>query len=298
MTEEDKLKWNTDARHLNAVEFKAATSPESIVSSTPFTQSLVLANKPSVKKKMPANFDRSKKWSLNEQQIQLCYDAGMEHYDQIMRTVTARDLFRELQDGFDLLRERGKGRWDMNLPEFDTNTYAFLNDTTKSPWMPIVKEILGKEVVLIHKGIFLSMPGSSKQVYHQDGPHLTTQYQKPCHAINVFVPLVDLKLDNGPTEFCLSSHILGYDELDEGFATIPTVSAGTPIIFDYRLGHRGLANSSATCRPIVYCTYAASADGKEFRDSVNFSKKRYHRIGELVEKGLTRAERAEKRQRS
>lgn len=243
-------------------------------------------------------FTQSRKWCLNDEQIKMCYEAGVAHYDQIMRTVTARDLSRELQDGFDLLRERGKGRWDMNLPEWESSDYSFINSTLKSPWMPIVKEILGKDVVLIHKGMFLSMPGSNKQVYHQDGPHLTTQYQKPCHAINVFIPLVDLTAENGPTEFCLGSHILGHEELNEDFVEVPTVAAGTPIIFDYRLGHRGLGNSSEACRPIVYCTYAASADGKEFRDSVNFSRKRYHRIGELVEKGLTREERAEKRKRS
>lgn len=298
MAEDEKIKWNMDANKQNGLELKSASASVAVGPTSSFANSLVVTKQSSFSKKTPATFSRSKKWSLNEQQIQLCYDAGMEHYDQIMRTVSARDLFRELEDGFDLLRERGKGRWDMNLPEFDTSSYAFLNDTKKSPWMPVVREILGKDVVLIHKGIFLSMPGSSKQVYHQDGPHLTTQYQKPCHAINVFVPLVDLDFDNGPTEFCLGSHILGYDVLDEDYVTIPTVSAGTPIIFDYRLGHRGLGNSSTTCRPILYCTYAASADGKEFRDSVNFSRKRYHRIGDLVDKGLTRAERAEKRLRT
>jgi ectoine hydroxylase-related dioxygenase (phytanoyl-CoA dioxygenase family) len=119
--------------------------------------------------------------------------------------------------------------------------------------------------------------------------------QKPCHAINVFIPLVDLTLDNGPTEFCLGSHILGYDMFKEELSCIPTVPAGTPVIFDYRLGHRGLHNDSNDCRPILYCTYAASAGGKEFRDSVNFSRKRYHRIGDLIEKGLSREERAQKR---
>jgi hypothetical protein len=37
-----------------------------------------------------------------------------------MHTVKASDLTRELQDGFDLLRERGRGRYDMELPAFDT----------------------------------------------------------------------------------------------------------------------------------------------------------------------------------
>jgi len=245
-----------------------------------------------------ADFSRSRKWCLNEEQIQLCYDAGMEHYDQVMRTVTARGLVSELQDGFDLLRERGRGRFDMELPVFDSPPFSFLNDTKTAPWMPVVREILGKDAVLIHKGMFLSMPGAEKQNYHQDGTHLSTQYQKPCHAINVFVPLVDLTADNGPTEFCLGSHVLGHEDFDEKFVEIPTAKAGTPVIFDYRLGHRGLANGSKTCRPIVYCTYAAAADGKEFRDSVNFSRKRYHRIGDLVEKGMTRDERASKRKRA
>lgn len=113
----------------------------------------------------------------------------------------------------------------------------------------------------------------------------------------MFVPLVDLTIEKGPTEFCLGSHILGYDKYQEELAEIPIVSAGTPVIFDYRLGHRGLGNDSSSCRPILYCTYAAAAGGKEFRDSVNFSRKRYHRIGDLIEKGLSREERAQKRVR-
>jgi ectoine hydroxylase-related dioxygenase (phytanoyl-CoA dioxygenase family) len=183
----------------------------------------------------------------------------------------------------------------MELPVFDNPAFQFLADVKKAPWMPIVREILGKDVALIHKGMFMSLPGADPQEYHQDGPHLSTQYQKPCHAVNVFVPLVDLCMQNGPTEFCLGSHILGQDEYNMDFVETPRVAAGTPIIFDYRLGHRGLGNSSEACRPILYCTYAAAADGKEFRDSVNFSRKRYHRIGDLVSKAPSRDER--KRQR-
>jgi len=204
---------------------------------------------------------------------------------------------RELQDGFDVLRERGRGRYDMELPVFDEPAFDFLTDLKKTPWMPIVREILGDGAVLINKRMFLYLPDAAKQVYHQDGIHLTNQYQKPCHAINVFVPLIDLTMQHGPTEFCLGSHILGQEDLDEDFIETPTATAGTPIIFDYRLGHRGLGNTSDTSRPIVYCTYARAADGKEFRDSVNFSRKRYHRIGELISKVPTRDERARKRER-
>lgn len=247
------------------------------------------------------SFTPNRAFCLNDKQVKLCYDAGLEHYDQIIRTVTARDLQQELQDGFDLLRERGKGRFDMELPIFDNDIqFSFLTDIKKSPWMPIVHQILGQDVVLIHKGIFISMPGSGKQDYHQDGLHLTRSYQKPCHAINVFIPLVDLTTRQiGPTEFCLGSHILGNEAFREEFLLAPEVQAGCPIIFDYRLGHRGLANTSKVCRPIVYCTYAPAAGNhtKEFRDSINFSRKRYHKIGDLVSKAPNRMERAQKRQR-
>ena len=238
------------------------------------------------------------KYCLKPQQIQKCYDACMEHHETVMRTVKNRDLFRELADGFDVLRERGHGRFDMEIPAFDTPEYDFLNTFEKAPWMPIVHAILGNEVVLIHKGAFMSLPGADAQVYHQDGVHLTTQTQRPCHAINVFVPLVDLHTRNGPTEFVLGSHVLGHDGYDRDFLETPKPKAGTPVIFDYRLGHRGLGNSSQSCRPIVYCTYARASDGKEFRDSVNFSRKRYHKIGELSAKPLSREERRNKRKRS
>jgi hypothetical protein len=64
------------------------------------------------------------------------------------------------------------------------------------------------------------------------------------------------------------------------------------------LGHRGLGNSSQSVRPIVYVTYARATQGKEFRDSVNFSRKRYHKIGLLISESMTREERKNRRKRS
>ena len=241
---------------------------------------------------------KSDRWCLKPDQVSLCYDACLDHFDKVMRTVKTRDLQRELENGFDVFRERGRGRYDMELPVFETPQFDFLNSLDKAPWMQVVRAILGDDVVLIHKGSFISMPGAETQVYHQDGVHLTTQTQRPCHAINVFVPLVDLTMRNGPTEFTLGSHVLGHEDYDRDFLETPTPKAGVPLIFDYRLGHRGLGNSSQQCRPIVYCTYARATEGKDFRDSVNFSRKRYHKLGDLIEKPLSRAERTNKRRRS
>ena len=150
-------------------------------------------------------------YRLNPKQIAKCFSACIEHYEKVMFTVKARSLHHELADGFDVLRERGKGRYDMELPQFDTEEYSFLTDPKKAAWMPIIHKILGNDAILVHKGCFLSLPGSETQVYHQDGVHLHKKVQKPCHAVNVFIPLVDYDMSNGPTEFCLGSHYLGHE---------------------------------------------------------------------------------------
>jgi len=160
----------------------------------------------------------------------------MDHYEKVIETVKARSLQLELADGFDVFRERGRGRYDMELPLFDTNAFSFLTDCKRAPWMPIVHKILGEDSILVHKGCFLSLPGSEKQVYHQDGVHLNQKVHKPCYAINVFIPLVDYDAANGPTEFCLGTHYLGHENFVKENAYMPLVKAGTPIIFDYRLG--------------------------------------------------------------
>jgi ectoine hydroxylase-related dioxygenase (phytanoyl-CoA dioxygenase family) len=161
--------------------------------------------------------------------------------------------------------------------------------------MPIVHKILGEDVLLVHKGCFMSLPGAESQVYHQDGVHLNQKVHKPCYAINVFIPLVDYNKTNGPTEFCLGSHHLGHENFVKENTYVPLVKAGTPVIFDYRLGHRGLRNYSDAVRPVVYLTYSSVASGKEFRDSVNFSRKRFRKLGDFVETPLSRDERRRKR---
>jgi hypothetical protein len=245
----------------------------------------------------PPEFVPSTHYCLTQAQIDKCAAACNEHYEKVMDTVKARSLYHELADGFDVMRERGRGRYDMELAAFDTKEFSFLTDTKKAAWMPIIHKILGEDALLVHKGCFLSLPGSETQVYHQDGLHLNKKVHKPCHAVNVFIPLIDCDLSNGPTEFCLGTHYLGRENFVKEMVYTPCVTAGTPIIFDYRLGHRGLRNISDETRPVVYLTYSAVKSGKEFRDEVNFSRKRYKKLGDFVEKRLPRGERLKKRRK-
>lgn len=233
----------------------------------------------------------SSRHCLSPAQISSCLEASTDHYRKVMHTVAARALHSELADGFDVLRERGRGRYDMELPVFDSPEFQFLTDDG-APWCDIVRAVLGEDVHLVHKGVFMSFPGAETQVYHQDGPHLSYKRQKPCHAVNVFIPLVDLTDKNGPTEFSPGTHILGHENYAKELIETHLVPKGTPIIFDYRLGHRGLGNTSKDIRPILYLTYGH----RTFRDSVNFSRRRYHKIGDIIDLPPSRSERAKRKE--
>ena len=77
---------------------------------------------------------------------------------------------------------------------------------------------------------------------------------------------MDLTEENGPTEYFPGTHVFGCS-CDEAAKTSFTVRAGSAILFDYRVLHRGLANESAESRPMLYFTYARSW----FRDATNYS---------------------------
>ena len=57
------------------------------------------------------------------------------------------------------------------------------------------------------------------------------------HAVNVFLPLVDLTPANGGTEFYPATHIWGsYDDTtDRSSPIVPLAKAGDAILFDYRI---------------------------------------------------------------
>jgi hypothetical protein len=72
-------------------------------------EATTVVTKSSVSETTTDSASKSAMVPLKPDQIDLCYNASMEHFEKVMRTVKTRDLSRELQDGFDALRERGRG---------------------------------------------------------------------------------------------------------------------------------------------------------------------------------------------
>ena len=206
--------------------------------------------------------------AISAEQIEACTDVVSEAYAKYMHAVKTLDLQEDLQlKGFMEIKMRHTGRYDLQLPELSTAPFSFL--LKDAPWMGLVHAALGDDAVLTHFGCMLSFPGSTNQPWHQDGPHIAGSggnagsggtafgdgsFVAPLHAVNVFVPLIDITSQNGGTEFIAKTH-LDYDHREA--SRTPLVKAGHALIFDYRTKHRGLGNQSSDERPLLYITCAS-----------------------------------------
>ncbi|MEN9204062.1 MAG: phytanoyl-CoA dioxygenase family protein [Thermostichus sp. DG_1_6_bins_120] len=140
--------------------------------------------------------------------------------------------------------------------------------------LPILKRILGPELILSGFGAVVSLPGSADQQIHRDLSHLfgddLLDAILPCYALNLLIPLLEVNEENGMTRFWPGSHTVydaPYTELAKRMPYVdPPLTKGSCLIFDYRIIHLGRANRSAAPRPLLYNTYSRAW----FRDPVNY----------------------------
>ena len=123
----------------------------------------------------------------------------------------------------------------------------------------------------LFSGIVFSLPGSVPQAWHRDGNHLFPEHAElPPHAVTMFVPLLDISSPGlGATQFCPGTHLMTDAQCNSSehhvFSFNP-MKAGSLIMLDYRVLHRGVANTSKTLRPLLYMVFAKPW----FKDSKNF----------------------------
>ncbi len=169
------------------------------------------------------------------------------------------------------------GRFDLRISEekLSPKEFPFLYDQAR--WLPLIRFLFSNDFHRAHCGLMLALPDSQPQIYHCDGLHMSNTHHLPPYAINVFIPLIDVDTQNGPTEFVPTSHLLGHFYTETTPVILPLVEAGHCLVFDYRIRHRGLSNRSLNPRPVLYITYAK----RSFKDP-NFSKQRYLPMPELL----------------
>jgi hypothetical protein len=193
--------------------------------------------------------------------------------------------------GFDEVVQRSPGRWDIPISpdEFGVEDRAL-------PWWPLIAAVLGEDAEHSFSGVVYSDPGSPAQCWHIDSPHVSADHL-PAHALNVMIALHDTPLAMGPTELARGSHrltnhlqnpALVSDELVyQHETTVPeqlvanteqavpedfssALTAGSCLIFDDRILHRGLGNTSASRRSIAYFSYRQAG----YRENTHFEAQR------------------------
>lgn len=160
-------------------------------------------------------------------------------------------------------------RWNMHLP---STSLFFREEIIAHPRvMAILDELIGKDQVLFIIASDTPYPGSGFQNIHQDFPRF---------GLTINIPLVDFTEENAPLEIWPGSHVrsanklgasafhtgnvnLTADEINEINQKIPSkrmlIKAGSILIRDQRLVHRGTANISDQPRPCLSLWYKGNA---------------------------------------
>ena len=218
-------------------------------------------------------------------------EVSLRRSDQVMSALGAQSIGIGSAAGFDEVVQRSPGRWDIPISpdEFGVDEHAL-------PWWPLIAAVLGEDAEHSFSGVVYSDPGSPSQCWHIDSPHVTEDHL-PAHALNVMIALHDTPLSMGPTELAKGSHrltnhlqnpALVSDELvyqhettapeqlvahteqavPESFSS--ALTAGSCLIFDDRILHRGLGNTSNNRRSMVYFSYRQ----KGYSENTHFEAQR------------------------
>ena len=203
-------------------------------------------------------------------------EAGLGNFDELRRLIEAQGLTLGIgiKEGFREVVQRHPRRFEMPY-KMDAPEIASMV-TGNSRLMETVRAILGPDCACINKSLVLSLPGAMDQGWHVDGGHVSLSEHLPCHCLNVFMPLVDVALEDGPTELRAKSQTLTRDLQKMylaaflgkrlGAVAAPCLPRGAALLFDYRTLHRGRANLSGRSRPVLVYTFAK----RGFRDLLNF----------------------------
>lgn len=173
---------------------------------------------------------------------------------------------------------RGASRYGMPLP-FE-EPFASTTLVANPIILQVIRSILGEDVICSFFASDTALSGSQYQQAHSDVPPLFPEDNLSlppfCYVVNI--PLVDFRPDNGPTEIWpYGTHLVG----DPGVVPLPDFTriqelresplgrfteeemspkqvitpAGSVVIRDIRMWHRGTPNRSNEPRPMMALVY-------------------------------------------
>jgi ectoine hydroxylase-related dioxygenase (phytanoyl-CoA dioxygenase family) len=189
----------------------------------------------------------------------------------VLHDVVPLALIDQARRAFDPLLEagrkhgtnRGPLRYSLFLPfsaPFD-DAMLYANPAI----IAVLERVLGDDLALAGMGSDTCEPGADFQPVHGDEP--VNLYPEamgislPTYAVTVNVPLTEVTLENGPTEFWPGgTHRLPpparLEQVASGMPSVrATVAPGSVVLRDIRAWHRGTPNRSATPRTLLGFAY-------------------------------------------
>ncbi len=224
---------------------------------------------------------------------------------RVMEALGNRPIGIGSRNGYHELVQRSPGRFDVPLREQDLAPIWGSRGSAapEVPWLDLVRATLGPDATPSFCGVVFSRPGSPAQQWHIDSPHEAAE-ARPAHAVNVLLALADIPLAAGPTEVARGTHLLtnhlqrpwldrdsllyqletevtpaalrqpGQGEDATTPSVVQAMAAGDCLIFDDRILHRGLANTSKQERWVAYFSYLRPRPGLDEIADTHFEASR------------------------
>ena len=148
---------------------------------------------------------------------------------------------------------RGVNRYQMYVP-FEP-PFNSLDLIANPRVLAIVDLVLGADAECTYLASDTPLPGADYQHGHMDSTVLFPGFDAPLppYALGFNVPLVDVDADNGPLECWPGGEHSAAAEADPPLRL--TVPAGTGVVRDTRMWHRGSPNRSDAPRPMLALLY-------------------------------------------
>jgi ectoine hydroxylase-related dioxygenase (phytanoyl-CoA dioxygenase family) len=194
------------------------------------------------------------------------------------------DLERALRDNPNGLNSRG-GVIELAHRMFETSP-ANLRLFDMEPIVTLAESLVAKNCHVIHNNSFQTLPGKGITTWHQDdAPHFVVTHGEP--PTNIRLPvlfftanyyLTDVtEVEHGGTETIPGSHLFGKSPPPsmEGTEWEPLIqhnlgNAGSVVMFNNQVWHRGGPNRSNRTRYMTQVTYARRIIGHKYYPFMNY----------------------------
>ncbi|NQY08935.1 MAG: phytanoyl-CoA dioxygenase family protein [Flavobacteriales bacterium] len=225
---------------------------------------------------------------LPEEMRKQMLEISSETLSSLLKILEGKEIGIGAKNGFIEICQRSEGRWDAQITPEELGFQL-----SELPWAPVIAQLLGDDAQMDGSGIISSAPNTPAQEWHIDSEHKSAEHL-PVHAINVLLALEDIPVEMGPTGFSPKTHFLSnhlsktklkseemvyqhsgttLESLVEGTespvpeAVTRAIPAGSVIMFDDRLFHRGNANKSEKDRHVVYFGYSKKGHNNIYFDT-------------------------------